>query len=280
LTFEFESLQKVEAEQKSTIEKLSNKQGLASDTLRTGLNVRNAILLEMQAKDAVKLSLSYLGQQIGASETTEIVVNDRLQTRKNPAIPNLSDDSATYRNQPAFLAEETQIALATAQRKKLNYQYLPTVSAYGYYAGQAFRKEPDFYSTSGNWYPVGYWGIKASWTIFDGFQKKAQDRQQLLAIGKSEATKTSLKQSIAYDRLNALNSMRNATRNMDYQTNNVEVANKLYDLARQKVREGQGLQQEVTEAEYTLKQTQQLYLQSVYDYLIADLEYMKASGRL
>jgi outer membrane protein TolC len=260
--------------------KVAQGQGMATDTLKSGLNLKNAYLLQLQSSDALALSLRYLGQQIGAPEQTEIVVSETLDSKRNlVARPrSLTEDTATFRAKPEYRAEQQQIMIAEAQRRKISYQYLPTINAYGYYAGQAFRQDLDFLDTRRSFYPVGYLGIKANWTIFDGFQKKAQNRQQLLSQAKSEATMLSLRQSIAYDRANALNAQTNAARNMTYQQQNLRLATTLYDQARLRVRQGQALQQEVTDAEYTLRQTEQLYLQSVYDYLVAELDYKKATS--
>lgn len=260
--------------------KVSQLQALPTDTLKTGLNLRNAQVARTQAQATLNLSYDYLKSQIGIDAQVELVIKDKLQQMTMTERQNPLSDSSSYKESPDYLIEQAQLSINDAQQQKISASYLPTLTAYGYYGAQAFRTELDFLSTNGRWFPVGYLGIRASWTLFDGFAKRSQTIQQKITSLKYKANQETLRMNLTYQRTSAQTARNNAVRNYNYQVESRKVAMALYDQARLRVRQGQALQSEVTEAEYNLKQTEDLYLQAVYDYLIAELDYNKATSRL
>lgn len=260
--------------------KVLQQQAIPTDTLKTGLNVRNAEVAKTQAMNTLKLAYDNLKSQIGLEQAVEVVVKDKLQQMTMTESYTAPSDSSTYRDSPDYLIEQAQLSINDAQLQKISASYYPTLTAYGYYGAQAFRTELDFLSTNGRWFPVGYLGIRASWTLFDGFAKQSQATQQKIAALKFKANQETIRKNLSYQRTSAQTARNNSVKNYLYQLESRKVAMTLYDQARLRVRQGQALQAEVTEAEYSLKQTEDLYLQAVYDYLIAELDYSKATSKL
>ncbi len=70
-------------------------------------------------------------------------------------------------NRTELLQQKVQLDIYNENVRKQKFLWLPTVSVYGNYSLQYLNSK---FSPLGsdNWYPFNYFGVKASFTIFDG----------------------------------------------------------------------------------------------------------------
>jgi outer membrane protein TolC len=67
---------------------------------------------------------------------------------------------------------------------------------------------------------------------------------------------------------------------LENQQNNIELAQKVYDIAQKKYKEGLGTNIEIIQAETSLKESKTNYYNSLYDAIISKIDYQKSLGLL
>jgi outer membrane protein TolC len=67
---------------------------------------------------------------------------------------------------------------------------------------------------------------------------------------------------------------------LENQENNIELAQKVYDIAQKKYKEGLGTNIEIIQAETSLKEAKTNYYNSLYDAIISKIDFQKSLGLL
>jgi outer membrane protein TolC len=122
--------------------------------------------------------------------------------------------------------------------------------------------------------------MRASVPIADWLTRSATIQRQALQLDKSENALRNLRQTALYELESALVQVRNAVQSVKIQRENVVIAEEIVAATAARFRQGQATNQEVLDAESTLRDTQTLYLQSLFDALVAKLDWKKANGAL
>ena len=79
---------------------------------------------------------------------------------------------------------------------------------------------------------------------------------------------------------NAFVQLRNSITSLENQKNNIELAQKIYTIAQTKYKEGVGTNIEIIQSETALKDAQTNYYNSMFEAIIAKIDYQKALGIL
>jgi outer membrane protein len=260
--------------------RFDNGRALRIELNRAYLNFSNAELQQQKALDAFLNSKALLAKQIGLEDGAVLVLTDKLDAflPADTSFVNMQEDELMQKR-VEVRSESVSRELNLLSVQKMNRQYLPTLSAYGYLGTQAFRNEFNFFSDA-TWFPVGYVGLRLSMPLFDGLQKRAIAQQQRLQIHKNENKLRSLERHIAYEQQSASSNLKNASRNLSMQQKNMDIAKEVMQDAQHRYQEGAGTNQDVVEAEFTLQQTQTSYFQALYELMIAKLEWERVNARL
>ncbi|OWY20683.1 TolC family protein [Sphingobacteriales bacterium UPWRP_1] len=160
--------------------------------------------------------------------------------------------------------------------KQLNAQYLPTVAAFLSYE-RRFQNN-NFKLFNERWFPTAIAGLQISVPIFDGLSKKNQVAQRLINKKKIQNGRNQLLRSIDLEIAQAQIAYQNALEQLKSQQEAIALAQKIYDVSLIKYKEGVGSSFELTDAESKLFQNQGLYLQALYNLLIAQTDLRKATG--
>jgi outer membrane protein len=78
----------------------------------------------------------------------------------------------------------------------------------------------------------------------------------------------------------ARNNFRSAITAMDFQKQNMELAEKVYNQTKKKYEMGTGSQMEINTAQTDMKAAQTNYITALYDAIIAKIDFLKATGKL
>ena len=78
----------------------------------------------------------------------------------------------------------------------------------------------------------------------------------------------------------AKNNFRSAISALDFQKKNMELAESVYQQTKKKYEAGTGSQTEINTAQTDLKTAQTNYITSLYDAIIAKVDFLKATGKL
>jgi outer membrane protein TolC len=197
---------------------------------------------------------------------------------------------------PDLAQARLAIRLQEVQRNIERAAYFPDVSAFadfGYLGNvpdnrQVVMQTGDFeYETSNRGFFSGaYWdpslsvGVRLNWTLFDGFQRRYRMQQRRIAIERAELQLAQAEQAAQLEVAQALREVESAQRRLAAQEQTVATAETAYQFAFERLTNGVGTQLDVRQASDNLDQSRLLYLQAVYDLLVARSNLERATGTI
>lgn len=215
---------------------------------------------------------------IGMPQKEQLILSDTLSDSELKA--NILDDTIRNyddRKEMQLLTLGKKLNEFNIRRYKLS--YLPTAVTMASFSKNAQRNKFDFFG-KGDWYTTAFIGLKVSVPIFDGFVRDARIKKAKLELQKTNNNMEQLKQSIDNDVEQSQIKLRSALITMDNQKQNIELAEKVYRTTKLKYEQGLGSNQEIYNAQTELKVSQNNYYSSLYDAIIAKIDYLKATGKL
>jgi len=248
------------------------------DADRTSVQLAN--LETEKAKVQASINNGYLGLKFlmgmpvqDSLSLTEDITEDRIKE----GLLNEGLYKYTDRNDYQYLELGKKLNEYNVKRYKLS--YIPVLSLTGNYSKQAQRTKFNIFG-SGDWFTTSYIGLNLSVPIFDGFQKDANIKKAKLQLQQTQNMLDNLKISIDNDVMQATNNFRTAIGTMDYQKKNMQLAEQVYSQAQKKYESGTGTNLDITNAQSDLRIAQSNYVSSMYDAIIAKIDYLKAIGKL
>jgi len=248
------------------------------DVDRLTVQKNNLMIEKDKILNLVELSYSMLKFQMGMPLMQHISLLDSLsldEVKKNLELDKVLD-----------ISNRTEIQ-TLKMLKKLNgydyerYQkgYLPTVAAAlsGSYATQT-KAVKELFTLP--YFPTGAFVLSASVPIYDGNTRKAKMNQAKLNMLKNDNDLMAAQQGIELEVSNAFVQLRNSITSLENQKNNIELAQKIYTIAQTKYKEGVGTNIEIIQSETALKDAQTNYYNSMFEAIIAKIDYQKALGIL
>jgi len=163
--------------------------------------------------------------------------------------------------------------------KRYNLSQIPTVSLSGSWSKNAQRNEFNFFG-KGDWYTFSNISLNVSVPIFKGFYTRSKIQEAKLTLKKTENQIESLKLSIDNEVETARINFKTAIEAMDYQKQNMKLAEDVYEQTKKKFESGLGSNTEITAAQTDLKAAQTNYINALYDAIVARVDFMKAIGKL
>ncbi len=258
--------------------KFQNANALKTELNTAYLNVSNAKLQRQKAADALAVSRMNLALQLGfEGNAADIRLADNLSNLlgNDTTFANASTDAA-FEGRTDTRAELAQREMNVQSLQRIQKQNYPTLSGYGFLGTQGFANDV----SKLNFFPLSYLGLRVNVPIMDWFTRTPLVQQQALQLDKNENTLRSLRQTMQYELSNTQTSLKNSLRAVQIQKENIGIAEEVLSTTTTRFKQGQATQQDVLNAEQTLRDTQGSYLQAVYDVLVAKLDWEKANGRL
>ncbi len=221
-----------------------------------------------------EVALTNLKFTIGFPIDQPLVVSDDLDAMAVEAEALLSE-KASPGSRPEVALIDQAIRMNELNIKLNKAGYLPSLNAFG--AVQQQYQGNDF--ETGFWAPAAYVGLNMSVPIFDGLNKKAKIQRARLDLEKAKIQRQDLVRGISLEVANAQTNFRNASSRLSSQEKNLDLAERIYETAQVKYREGVGSSLEVTQAEQSLYTTQSNYMQALYDVLQSKARLEMALGK-
>jgi outer membrane protein TolC len=206
---------------------------------------------------------------------TEEVTYDRVKQ-------GLLDGSAfSYADRKEYQNAELGIRLNEYNIRRYKLSKIPTFKLNGYFNKSAQRNEFDFFKTGPNqtWYPASALTLSMNIPIFHGFSTNAKIASAKLDLQKSLNMRENLKLQIQNEVETAKNNFQTAITTLDFQKQNMELAENVYNQTKKKYEAGTGDQIEIINAETDLRTAQTNYISAMYDAIIAKVDYLKAIGK-
>jgi outer membrane protein TolC len=257
-----------------------NKQGVVEkiDVDRITVQYNNLVTDRENTIRSLALNYQVLKFQMGMPIENPLSLRDKLEDIKLDDIAGLSGDTSFYHNRIEYSLAETGIALKQLDLKRQKSQYLPTLKLNASYTSSYQN------NSFGNLYkmnfPSSYVGLTLEVPIFNGFQRLNQVKQSQIAVLKSqndlENAKNGLKLQASQANVNYINGLQS----LNNQKRNMNLAEDVLRVSKIKYQQGVGSSIEVTQAQTSLEDADNKYIQGLYDALISKVDLDKAYGRI
>lgn len=249
------------------------------DVDKMSVNLSNLKTEKIKVDNKLKTGNVALKYLMGMPVKDDLVLTDTLNetTIKSDLLP---EDSVVFSDRKEYQALQSLEKLNQFNIKRYKLAYLPTVSFNGTYSQNAQRNKFNFFKSGEPWFKSTYIGLRIDVPIFDGLSKDAKIKQARLELEKTRTNLEDLKNNISAETDTARISLTNALATMDAQRANMELAERVYNQTKLKFEQGLGSTLEVTNADADLKTAQNNYFASLYDAVVARIEFLRAAGRL
>jgi outer membrane protein TolC len=258
-----------------------NQQGFVEklDVQRLEVQVNNLKTTLNNVKRLQELSYQLLKFQMGMPQNELIVVSENL-SQVDPTKAMLpTDASFAYENRIEYSLLQTQEKLAQLDIKNQRAGYLPSVrlnASYGYNTGR--ESFGDVFTKA--WFGASAITLGIQIPIWDSYMRKNKVIQSENNLRKIKIGYQQLEQAIDFQRNQADISVKNAWQSLDENKKNMELAQEVIRVSRIKYQQGVGSSLEVLNAESAFREAQTNYFKSLYDALVAKVDWDKANGRL
>jgi len=257
-----------------------NKQGVVEkiDVDRITVQYNNLVTDRENTIRSLALNYQVLKFQMGMPIENPLSLRDKLDDIKLDDIAGLSGDTSFYHNRIEYSLAETGIALKQLDLKRQKSQYLPTLKLNASYTSS--YQNNNFGNLYKMNFPSSYVGLTLDVPIFNGFQRLNQVKQSQIAVLKSqndlENAKNGLKLQASQANVNYINGLQS----LNNQKRNMNLAEEVLRVSKIKYQQGVGSSIEVTQAQTSLEDADNKYIQGLYDALISKVDLDKAYGRI
>jgi len=249
---------------------------LESDMQLAELDYKNAKANAEKQKQNYFLSMQNLKYKINVPLLSVILLTDSLQSSMETITSSdISNQAIVNRSEIKQL--RIQQVGHELELKKARQSYLPTLSLFTNYT-QFFQSETFNYFDNFFWSPVSSIGVKLSVPIFGSFKNTNQVKEFNLKLAQTYLEMKQKITDVQYEVQEALTKLNNAKQNLTVANDNYILSEKVYELKKQQYSLGSFSYEKLLDTEKSLSTTEQEYITDVYDFLIAKINYQKATG--
>ncbi|HOZ51214.1 MAG TPA: TolC family protein [Chitinophagaceae bacterium] len=240
---------------------------------------RNNLEIEKQKiSNLIEVSYQLLKFQMGMPLQNAISLKDNLtidEVKNGLELDRVVD----YNNRVEMNLIQTAKKLNGYDYERYQKGYLTTLAAVvsGSYATQT-QSFKDLFTYS--YFPTGAFVLSATMPIYDGNTRKSKMNQAKLNILKNDNDMDAFRQAVDLESSNARTQLKNSLISLENQKSNIELAEKVYTIAQKKYKEGVGTNIEIIQAETALKDAQTNYFNSLFEAIIAKIDFQKSLGLL
>lgn len=262
-------------------ENLSNvkamyEQGMVSefDKLQAEVQVENIRPVVLQMENTLKSAKDGLKILLGVNQNEDIDVSGEFdyQSYDISNEEEIINEALTSNFDLKTLDLKKQVDEAFIQLDIS--QYWPTIAAFGNYtyAGSSDKWKFQNYSSMTV-------GLSFSINLWQGNRTKHAVEQSTISYKQTEQQFFQLKEFTIASVKNKLQELKRVQSIIEAQEQNVKVAERAYEIAKVRYREGAGSQLEIQNADQALKQARLNRIQSIHSYLITKYELEQLLGR-
>lgn len=249
------------------------------ETDRLSVQLANLQTEKQKVLNTVKNGYNGLKVLVGMPIKDTLVLTDTLD--ENTIRQNaLEATQYKYTDRKDYLLLDFANKLNLYNIKRYKLSQIPTLSFTANYSKQAQRNKFDFFDKDGAWFTTSYIGLNLSIPIFNGFSTRAKIAKAKLEQQQSKNTLDNMQLVIDNQVDSAKNNFSTAITSMDYQKQNMQLAETVYNQAKKKYEIGTGTTTDINVAQTDLKTAQTNYINALYDAIIAKTDLLKATGKL
>ncbi|OGU60740.1 MAG: hypothetical protein A2V66_08840 [Ignavibacteria bacterium RBG_13_36_8] len=244
-------------------------QGLISeyDALQVEVQVENVRPRVQELRNILNTAKNGLKITLGIEQIEDIdvvgnfiykkeIIPDEIETVKKAKESNLTINTLMIKKQ----VDEEFIEIDRSE-------YWPTIAAFANYSFAGSSDKFDFQN-----YQSSLVGVTFSLNLFKGGRVANKVEQSKIAALQTEEQIIKLKDFVSMQVKSTLDKLNKVMMQIDAVERNVELAQKAYDIAITRYKEGTGTQLEIKNADVELRQAKTNKMQAIYDYIIANAE--------
>ncbi len=244
------------------------------DKIRAEVGVENIRPMMLQADAALANARNGLKMVLGVDMKDSIEVIGELAPPK--------DDIEIDENKALSTLTESNFDLQSLEKlKRVNQdivsmrrsEYYPTIALFGNYVYQGQSNTFDFQTAKSSAV-----GINLSLSLFQGFQSNARVQQAQIDYETTDVRAKQLEEGLKMQLKNTLLQLKIAKSKMEAQSKTVSQAERGYEIALIRYKEGIGSQMEINDADNALVQSKVNKAQSVYEYISSLADYENLLG--
>jgi outer membrane protein len=225
-----------------------------------------------------EFALNLLRFQMGMDMSQSISLTDSL-TSMNAEMVLINNDQ-NFLSRPEFGVLQTTKRLNELNILANKAAYYPTLALFGSYEQAAQRTEFNFLDGSQPWFETFLVGVQLNVPIFTGMQRSAAIQTAQIGYDKVALAESTLLQAVQLEVAQYTTEYLNAKAETENQLANITLAEKIYQTALIKYKEGVGSSLELSDAERTLLNAQTAYISGLYNLLTAQTNLKKSLGYL
>lgn len=241
------------------------------NNLRTSLKNNTELLIT---------SMNILKMQMGMPVETPLTLSGDLSSVSLTPIEVNREGALEQR--PEYAVLQTNKDLLALNVKNYQSQYVPNLYAnynLGWTAGtNSFSDLSNFDSQT--WFRYSNLGVSLSIPIFDGLSKRSLIQRNKIQMNQIDQNISQLRNNVNREILESEINVNNSIRTVETESENVTLAEEVYNVSKIKYQEGLGSNLEVVQANTEFKEAQTNYLNALYEAATAQIELKKALGIL
>ncbi len=251
------------------------------DVDRIDLSLQNLNTEKEKLELIANISINVLKFQMSYPLAEEIQLSDQLDESLNKSYLEVMDPSLklNIQQRPEYPVIAQGLRLAEINIKRYKVSYLPSLYGFASYQ-QSLQRNKLFDSNDNGWFPTALAGLNLNIPIFDGFDKKAKISRAKTLLEKTKMQLSQFENAANLEFENARKQYLNASLTIEARKKTLALAEKIYDTAKIKFKEGIGSSLEITSAERDVYQSQANLLDAQINLINAKVDLDKSLGKL
>ncbi|RYG06631.1 MAG: TolC family protein, partial [Chitinophagaceae bacterium] len=258
-----------------------NKQGFVEkiDVDRLSVQYNNLITERENVIRLLVINYQMLKFQMGMPIQEELLLKDKLEDIKFENVStDVKVDTSFYKKRIEYSLLETAKKLNEFDLQEKKARFLPTLSAFGNLSTAFYENRLS--NLFNNNYPFSFVGLTLNVPIFSGGQRTNQVRQSKIEVLKAQNNLDNLKNGLTLQANAANVQYFNGLQSLNNQKKNRELAQEVLRVSRIKYQQGVGSSIEVSQAQTALEQSDNQYIEALYNVLVSKVDLDKAYGRI
>jgi len=250
------------------------------DVTRIEVALNNLKTQKQTTEKFIDLSYQLLKFQMGmdVKANLKVVYEGDIENFDEGVLEMLSD--VKHENRMEFTLLDVQKKLQGYSIKRYQAEYYPSIGLYLNGTVQALRPEFDFFDTKKRWFPIAEAGLRIQWTIFNGLRTQNMVQIEKLKLLQVENKISQMHKAVDFEFDNARTRLITALQSAEVQQNNLKLAEEVLKVTKIKFEEGVGSNIELINAQTSVNEAQNGYINALYDAYSARVDLLKASGKL
>lgn len=248
-----------------------------NDYLRTELDYSNAGMVARQAAQNLELAFDQLRYALNVPSSQPVSLSDTLDSKEMLAETTAGTEDENNRTELRQL--NIQQDINKLNLKKVRQAALPSVSFYASFDEQFLSDKFD-YTRFSWWVPFSYAGLKFSIPITSNFRNSSNITECKYRIEQNSLLIRQKTEDIRYEIRKAGTELINADENLLTSRSTYDMTLTVFNNQKKQFELGYLPLANLLETEKSIITSEQNYVRSVYELLLAKVNYMVASGKL